>query len=170
MELFEAITARRSVRQYEKNKTVEKSKLEKILQAGCMAPSGKNGQPWRFVVLQENRALLEDIAEQTVYAPFVKTADCLIAVLLDKNASYHYAKDCQGIGACVQNMLLAATNLGLGACWIGEILNRDIRVKQLLGLTNAYDLMAVLSIGYPKEGGAAQPEKKRTADCVLAWK
>jgi len=68
-------------------------------------------------------------------------------------------KDLQAIGACMQNMLLAAHSLGLGASWQGEILNRADEVEELLGVPSYYELMAVLTLGYP--GGAGQASSRR---------
>jgi nitroreductase len=62
---------------------------------------------------------------------------------------YHELKDHQAIGACLQNMLLAAHSLGLGAVWLGEILKNSDRVRDLLGLSKDLELMAVLALGHP---------------------
>jgi nitroreductase len=144
---------------------VKKTDIETILNAGLHAPSGKNGQPWKFIVVQKDKVLLKKISALTVYDSFVKTADTLIVVFLDKTRSYHYIKDCQAIGACIQNMLLQATKLGIGTCWIGEILNRDIFVKKLLNIDNSLDLMAVVALGYPaEENKHINRNKKRLED------
>lgn len=161
------IENRRSVRKYSEA-TVSKCFIESILKAGLAAPSGKNGQPWKFVVVQENRELLKDLAKLTVYESFVKEADCLIIVFLDKTVSYNYLKDVQAIGACIQNMLLKITDLKLGACWIGEILNRDTFVKSLLQLDNSLDLMAVISVGYPNDL-ISYKQKKSLSECVIKY-
>lgn len=163
--MIESIRQRRSVRAYT-DRPIEWDKIEQILQAGMCAPSGKNGQPWRFAVVQNDKSLLQKIADCTVYT-FVRTAACLICVFMDKTESYHYVKDCQAVGACIENMLLTVTELGLGACWIGEILNRDIAVKQLLGVDNRYDLMAVIALGYPQTDRAPQRVRKSAQDCIL---
>ena len=165
MNLFKVIKTRKSVRAF-LNKPVEKEKILSVLNAGIKAPSGKNGQPWKFVVIQDNKMLLKQISKLTIYDKFVKTSDCLILVLLDKKQSYNYIKDVQAVGACIQNMLLAVTDIGLGACWIGEILNRDLYVRDILKLDNSMDLMAVIAIGYP-EGDTKQPQKKELKDCII---
>ncbi len=168
METRDVILNRRSVRNFSGAK-LRREDLEKILSAGAKAPSGKNGQPWRFYVIQEDRKLFRQISGLTIYDGFVKTADCLILVFLDKNESYHYIKDCQAVGACIENMLLTVTDLGLGACWIGEILNRDLYVRSLLKLGKRYDLMAALAVGYPK--GESEPAEKRDwKECVLSFR
>ena len=165
MELKQAIEIRKSIRKFNGGEVSEKDLLA-VLKAGSLAPSGKNGQPWRFIIIQKDKKLLNEIAENTVYREFVRDADCLICVFLDKTQSYNYIKDVQAIGACIQNMLLTITDIGLGACWIGEILNRDVFVKRLLDLDNSLDLMAVLAVGNA-DGKAYQPPKRAPGDNIL---
>lgn len=55
------------------------------------------------------------------------------------------------VGACIQNMLLEAHSLGLGACWLGEILNRKEEASHCLGLPGGLELAAIISLGYPEE-------------------
>lgn len=165
MDLYNAIENRKSIRTYS-DKTIEYEKIIKILKSGTKAPSGKNGQPWKFIVVQKDRELLKQISALTIYESFVKTADCLILLFLDKTQSYNYIKDVQAIGACIQNMLLTVTDLGLGSCWIGEMLNRDLYVREILKLGRNLDLMAVLTIGYPC-GETKQPQKKELENCII---
>lgn len=167
--MFEIIKKRRSLRSYTGD-PVEKSEIKKILEMGTLAPSGKNGQPWRFAIVQDDKELLHKIADCTVYKSFVSQADCLICVLMDKAESYHYIKDCQAIGACIQNMLLAATELNLGACWIGEILNKASVVKKLLGIDNRYDLMAVVALGHKGEIDGERVPRKSLDEVVLFYR
>ena len=77
-------------------------------------------------------------------------------------------EDCQAIGACIENMLLRATDLGIGACWVGEILNRDGAVKGLLGLSDRYDLMAAVFLGEPGEVPSGV-YKKKPEECLLSF-
>jgi len=62
------------------------------------------------------------LARFTKYGHIIKSADKVILVFLDRASSYHYEKDLLAVGACIQNMLLAAFSLGIGSCWLGEIL------------------------------------------------
>lgn len=65
---------------------------------------------------------------------------------------YHQIKDHQSAGACLQNMMLAAHSLGLGTCWLGEILKNEEKVKEVLGLAKeAYEMCALLAVGYPAD-------------------
>lgn len=149
MELLEIIKSRRSIRNY-KNKPVEEENITKILEAARWAPSGLNNQPWKFIIVQ-NSNIIKQISKFTKYSYIIEKAPSLIVVLLDKNLSYNREKDIQAIGACIQNMLLMCHSLGLGACWIGEILNRKEEVEKFLGIPNHLELMAVITIGYPYE-------------------
>ena len=169
MDTFSTMQERKSTRSF-MTAPVGKDKIEKILQAGMQAPSGKNGQPWRFAVVQDDKDLLRSVADCTVYKSFVSRADCLIAVFMDKAESYHYIKDCQAIGACIQNMLLAAEEQDLGACWIGEILNSDIAVKKLLGIDNRYDLMAVIAVGQKNGKDEKRAPRKPLEDVLLFYR
>jgi nitroreductase len=147
MDLLEGIYTRRSVRQFT-DEAVKKDQLLKIISAGTWAPSGLNNQPWRFATVVDKDTRLE-IAGLTKYRKVIKGAQALIVVFVDKDAMYHDVKDHQSIGACIQNMLLAAHALGLGAVWLGEILKSADEVRTLLELRDNLDLMAVIALGHP---------------------
>lgn len=147
MELFEGIYTRRSIRQFT-DRPVEREQLLEIIRAGTWAPSGLNNQPWRFVVVQ-SPAVRGNLAKLTTYHFVIEGAPACIAVFVDRSLMYHEVKDHQAMGACIQNMLLAAHALGLGAVWLGEILKNAAGVRTLLGLPADLDLMAVVALGHP---------------------
>jgi nitroreductase len=142
-----AIYRRRSIREYSEE-AVSQKELREIVRAGIQAPSGLNNQPWRFVTVVD-AAVCEQIAAQTRYGHIVRRAKALIAVFVDRQAMYNEVKDHQSAGACIQNMLLAAEAMGLGAVWLGEILRNKDEVNRILQLEEHLDLMAVLAIGRP---------------------
>ncbi len=72
---------------------------------------------------------------------------------------YHDVKDHQSMGACIQNMLLAAHGLGLGAVWLGEILKNADAVRKLLELPQEMELMAVVALGHPASGKHSSKRK-----------
>ena len=154
-EVLRAIRERRSVRSF-KTDPVEPEKIEAILEAGRWAPSGKNTQPWRFVVV-ESQEKREQLGRLVTQMDMIRTAPVTIAVLLDTEAGYDRIKDVQAIGACAQNMLLAAHSLGLGACWIGRV--RDEQVERVLGTKEHEELMMLIPIGYPAESPAPKERK-----------
>ncbi len=146
-EVMRAIYERRSVRSFTEA-PVDRKLLLEILQAASWAPSGLNNQPWRFAMLWDQH-LKEELAKLTRYGTVLKNAPVLVPIFLDRESSYDYMKDCQAIGACIQNLLLAAHAQGLGAVWIGEILKNKDRFLRLLELPERLDLMAVVAVGHP---------------------
>jgi nitroreductase len=151
MELLEGIYSRRSIRSFTAE-PVSREQLEEVLRAGSWAPSGLNNQPWRFAVIRD-REVRAALAGLTRYRRIVAGAPVCIAVFCDREAMYHEMKDHQATGACLQNILLAAHALGLGAVWLGEILKSAVAVRQLLELPEHLELMAVVALGHPAEAG-----------------
>lgn len=149
MDLLEGIFTRRSVRQYT-DEPVEYKQLYDIIKAGMWAPSGLNNQPWRFVIIRD-ASVKQKLAEQTKYDFIINRAPACIAVFIDKAVMYHDVKDHQAMGACLQNMLLAAHGAGLGAVWLGEILKSGEAVRKLVSLPDTLELMAVVAVGHPAE-------------------
>ncbi|UCE82233.1 MAG: nitroreductase family protein [Deltaproteobacteria bacterium] len=146
--VLDAIRARRSVRKY-RDESLNDEDLRAILEAGRWAPSGLNNQPWRFAVVRDTK-VKDEIAEQTRYGEIIRGAPVIIAVFMDNEVSYDRVKDCQSIGACLQNMWLAVHALGLGGVWIGEILKNKDKVADILTAPETYELMAILAVGYPQ--------------------
>jgi len=148
-EVIKAIHTRRSVREYT-DKIPTDDEIKYVLEAGVWAPSGLNNQPWRFIVVRNEKTRAE-LSELTHYKRTVLSAPVLIAVFLDSEASYDRTKDLMAVGACNQNMLLAAHSLGLGAVWLGEILKRKEDVNKLLDAPGSWELAAVIALGYPTQ-------------------
>jgi nitroreductase len=157
MDVLEAIYTRRSVREFTDH-PVSDVEVAEILKAGSWAPSGLNNQPWRFVVVRDP-GVKGEMARLTKYRKIVDSAPVVIPVFIDRGATYNDTKDHQGIGACLQNMLLAAHGCGLGAVWLGEILNRGDEVRTLLGLGESLELMAVVALGKPAPGTRSSRRK-----------
>jgi nitroreductase len=154
MELLDGLHTRRSIRSYT-DEPIAREQLREIVRAGTMAPSGMNNQPWRFVTIR-NREILLNLAQFTRYSHVISRAAACIAVFIDRSAMYHEVKDHQAAGACIQNLLLAAHGMGLGAVWLGEILKSAKEVRLLLELPEQLELMAVVALGHPAgKGGRA---------------
>lgn len=158
MDILETIKTRRSIRKFE-NVPVSEELLEKILEAGRWAPSGLNNQPWRFAVIRD-RAIRGMFSQLTHYSRIISGSQVLIAVFLDTAVSYDRTKDVQAIGACIQNILLEAHSLGLGAVWLGEILKSREQISEILGLGKELELMAVVAMGYPAESPKSSRRKE----------
>ncbi len=147
METVEAIKSRRSVRDFT-HESVSDEVVGQILEAGRWAPSGLNNQAWRFIVVRSKETKAK-LSKLTGYGHTINNAPVLIVVFLDKDHMYHYTKDVQSIGACIQNMLLAIHSMGLGGVWLGEILKNKEMVNKVLEGPDSYELMAVVALGHP---------------------
>lgn len=147
MDAIECIKTRRSVRSYT-DQQIDAQTIHQILTAGISAPSGKNGQPWKFKIVTD-KSLISDISGLSIYGKWMKTAPLFVAILLDNACSYDHVKDVQSCGAVIQNMLLAAHALGVGSCWIGEILPKSEEVKKILQIDNSeLEHMGIVVFGY----------------------
>ncbi|MGE4297873.1 MAG: nitroreductase family protein [Desulfovibrionaceae bacterium] len=150
-----AIRQRRSIRTFTPAALTE-DEITAILEAGVWAPSGLNNQPWKFLVVRTGDPRKEILAGLTKYTHILNGADTLFCVFLDKERMYNPLKDHQVAGAAIQNMLLAVHALGLGAVWIGEIINRPDEVMDAIGVDKEqYEFMAVLAVGHPDQKGSS---------------
>ena len=140
------IARRKSCRSY-LPKEVSIEDIYTILESARWAPSGKNGQPWRFIIVK-NKEIKKKIADCSIYGNWMNTADSFIVVYLDKEKSYNYKKDIQGIGAAIENICLQATYMEIGTCWIGEILKNEQQVNKFLEVPKSFELMAIICVGY----------------------
>ena len=147
MDVLEAIKERRSIRSYEL-KAVPEEKLTPILEAGRWAPSAGNRQPWRFIVVRDEK-VKNELARVAVWGSFLAQAPVAIGVVIDPQGSSHPVEDG---AAATQNMLLAAHALGLGTCWIGSYgSDYEARAKEVLGIPGDKRLLSLISLGYPAE-------------------
>lgn len=165
MDTIDCIKERRSIRKYTSQKIYKETK-ELLLHAAICAPSGKNGQPWRFKCIDDEQ-LIKDISRLSIYRSWMQTAPLLIAVFLDRESSYNYVKDVQSCGAAIQNMLLAAKAVEIGSCWIGEILPKQEKVKAILNISDdKYELMGIVVFGYPNDSPES-PAKKEVESFLI---
>lgn len=154
----EVIFSRRSVRAFEKRE-VGRELLDALCEAARWAPSGMNNQPWRFVTVEKPETL-SMLAGFTKYGNLVRNCGGGVAVFLNLPSVYNRTKDLQSIGAALENMLLRAEGLGLGACWLGEILNRREEVERALAVPETLELMALVVVGWPKELHRETPRER----------
>ncbi|RLC21655.1 MAG: nitroreductase family protein [Deltaproteobacteria bacterium] len=147
--MLDTIKTRRSIRKFTEE-DVDAAAVSRIIEMGTWAPSGHNNQPWRFLVIRDP-ALKEALSGLTSSGRIIREAPVSIAVFLDRDASYHRVKDIQAMGACIQNMLLAIHHMGLGGVWIGGILDNREAAERILGVPDACELMAVVSLGHPAQ-------------------
>jgi nitroreductase len=147
MPVTTAIHERRSVRHF-LEAPVDRKLIMEALHGASWAPSGLNNQPWRFALITDQE-LKEKLAGLTRYSAVLKGAAVLVLVFLDHDSSYDYVKDCQAIGASIQNLLLIVHSQGLGGVWVGEILKNKEKVPAMIDLPQRLELMAVVAIGHP---------------------
>ena len=149
-EALELLCSRRTVRHFD-GRPVGPERLDNLMEAARWAPSGMNNQPWRFIPI-EGRDTLEKLSVCTKYGKLVRSSPAAIAVFLDNEAVYNRTKDVQSVGAALENLLLCAHLQGLGACWLGEILNKREEAEKVLGVDKSMELMALVLVGWPKPG------------------
>jgi nitroreductase len=142
------IFARRSVRAYTRQPVSEED-IHGLLEAGMAAPSASNRRPWHFVVVR-NRDALHSLAEEHPYGKMLEGAALAIAVCGDPSASEWWVQDC---AAATENILLAATGLGLGSVWLGchGRAQREDAVRSILGIPAGIGVLSLISLGHPAE-------------------
>jgi nitroreductase len=144
MDVFEAVQKRRSIRAYQPT-PVPKEKLLRVLEAGRLAPSASNIQPWHFIIVTE--AEKRQNLAQSPFARFLKEAPVVIVGCGDQKASPKWFM--VDVAIAMQNMVLTATSEGLGTCWVGSFDENQIR--ETLKIPENYRVVALLAMGYPKE-------------------
>jgi nitroreductase len=151
---MKSIFTRTSIRAFQ-NRPVEDEKIEQLLRAAMAAPSACNKQPWRFVVIKEER-MRKAIAAQFHNIPMVEHAPVAIVVCGDMNHTMPeegQAYWIQDASAATENILLEAHDMGLGAVWCGiyPIMERVAALKKLLVMPEHIIPLNVIPLGYPAE-------------------
>jgi nitroreductase len=177
-EFFELLKKRRSIRNYE-DKDVPLEIINEIIKESCLAPSAANGQPWRFIIINnkdlikrlsdESKKNLLSYIEKSPSSPSKKyeaalrnpdfnvfyNAPCLVYIVASKEIQSLYV-DC-ALAACY--FMFSASERGLGTCWVGlgtSIQNPDL--LKLIGMPEDHKIVAPLIVGYPKSI-PSQPER-----------
>jgi nitroreductase len=158
MDALEAIRKRRSVREYT-GEPIPKEDLETIVDAGRLAASGHNHQPWDFVVVTE-RAMIEQLKVASLW---MEQAGAIIAVVVDPSSRWWQEDG----SAAVENMLIAATALGYGSCWLqGYTMPREEEFKGLLDIPEGKRLLTLVPIGVPASWPTVE---KKSLNKVIHW-
>ncbi len=162
MEFGEVAARRRSVRRF-KPDPVDRETVIKLLECATSAPSAGNAQPWRFLVIGDG-AMRQQLARAAFNQNWMAQAPLIIVVLadLDRAASSYGRRGMelyalQDTAAATQNLLLAAADAGLGACWVGAFSEAD--VSKLLGLPERFRPVAMVPLGMPAGNPAAKPRR-----------
>lgn len=162
MNLYEVIEARRSIRRY-KPDPVGEEKVARVLDAARLAPSWKNLQCWRFIVVrsEEGKAgLLAAFADTNPGKKAIMAATVMIVLCADPQASgkmgdkEYYLVDA---GITMEHLMLAARAEGLGTCWLGEF-NEDV-VKTALEIPTQWRVVGLTPLGHPDQDPKPRPRK-----------
>ena len=149
---MDSIFHRVSIRHY-KTTTIEPEKIELMLRAAMQAPSAHNQQPWEYYVVT-NREIIDQLSEATPYTGWAKGAPRVFVAcsrsLKELKTPPHKDID---MSASVENLLLEADSLGLGAVWMGVApeVDRMEKVREIISLPKRLDAFAIISVGYPDE-------------------
>jgi len=157
MDFFDVIDRRYSVRAY-KADAVEEDKLRKVLEAGIAAPTACNIQPFRVVALRTCEHL--DALKKVYRQPFFVEAPLVIGIYADTNTAWKRrdGKSYADVDAAIamDHMVLAATALGLGTCWVGAFDAQAAR--KMAGLGGGFEPVAFTPLGYP---ASVRPDRRR---------
>ncbi|MCL4487859.1 MAG: nitroreductase family protein [Chloroflexi bacterium] len=141
MDTFQAIRTLRAVRQYT-DAPVSDPIIGRVLEAGRWAGSAKNTQPWQFILVKE-RETLDRLAECGVYASHLREAAFAIVLITEGTKRADFDS-----GRCVENMMLAGWNDGVGSCIAS--MHREAEAKQVLDIPDSFRLQQVVAFGYPR--------------------
>ncbi|MCB8994627.1 MAG: nitroreductase family protein [Bacteroidales bacterium] len=156
--MLDIIKKRRSIRKFTAEK-IGQEKINAILEAAMYAPSAANKQPWYFIVIDEP-SIMKKIMEVHPHSRMFETASHGILVCGDLNLQHgdgYWLADC---GAATQNILLAASSLSIGSCWLGVFprVERMKAFKELFGLSQQVEVFSLIALGYAAENKAI-PER-----------
>lgn len=157
MDVYEAIYGRQSVRSFDSSRDVSEETVEKLLQAAVQAPSAGNVQPWRFVVVRDER-LKRGLVDAALGQGFIAEAPVTVVACADLDASsYGYGRRgselyvIQDTAAAIENLLLAAYAEGLGTCWVGAF--DEQACASVLNLPKNIRPLAIIPVGCPRHAG-----------------
>ncbi|RLF39226.1 MAG: nitroreductase [Thermoplasmata archaeon] len=160
MELYDVIRLRKSIRSYDNSKSVEEEKIRYILECAQRAPSWMNKQCWHFIVITDREKILE-VAKTDIINRWIKQAPVIIVGCADP----HLSGSREGIdyyivdtAIAMEHLILAATDVGLGTCWIGAF--NENKIKELLEIPPRIRIVALTPVGYPKEETLSAKSRK----------
>lgn len=166
MNVIEAIKKRRSIRKY-LNREVEDDKLKRILEATRLAPSARNFQDWRFIVVRDPK-IREKLSVAARGQSFIAEAPVVIAACgLNPDYVMTCGQHCYTIDVAIalDHMSLSAVEEGLGTCWIGAFY--EDKVKEILGVPDDVRVVALMPIGYPAE--QPSPTRRKPIEEIVAY-
>jgi len=163
MENLELLKFRRSIRSFS-SKKVSRADLETMVDAARFASTARNVQPWEFVVVTDKQRLVE-FAKLAENGRFMAQAVACIAVFC-ADTKYYLEDGC----AATCNILLAATALGIGSCWIaGDKKPYCQQINTLLNAPLGMKLISLIALGYPQDKDVFKIIEKRSSKELLHW-
>jgi len=141
VDALECIYSKRETREF-KDEEIPEDLIKKILEAGRLAGSAKNRQPWNFILIKDKRRLLE-LSKFGYYAQHLAKASFGLVIVIDNE----YIHDSFDAGRSAQNMMLAAHSMGIGSCPV--TLHREEEAKEFLGIPKDKRIQICLAFGYP---------------------
>jgi nitroreductase len=169
MEFLELVKKRYSVRDY-LDTPLDDALIEKVLDAGRLAPSACNYQPWVFIVVkkEDSRRKFETVYGRAwfIHAPVI------VAVCCDRSLSWHRKADGKDFGEidiaiALDHITLAATEIGLGTCWIGNF--NVAEAAKLLMLPASIEPIVFTPLGYPGAKAQKPPKNRKSLDEIVHW-
>jgi len=168
MDFYELVKARRSIRSF-KSDPVDEDLLKRVLEAARLAPSWKNLQCWRFIVVRSEESksgILAAIPDANPGKKAIAAAPVAIVLCADPRLSgvmgdrYYYLVDS---GIAMEHLILAASAEGLGTCWIG-VFEENI-IKSALAIPADWRVVALTPLGYPDQ--EPNPRPRKTIDEIV---
>ena len=152
MSTLDIIKSRRSIRRY-KNDPIPEDVFLRVLEAARLAPSGKNFQPWKFIIVKD-QALKEKLAEASRGQLFIARAPVVIVACGYPEKSYQHQGNYMtswtiDVTCALDHLMLQAQEEDLGTCWIGAF--KEDAVKPILGIPAEVRVLALIPLGYPDE-------------------
>jgi nitroreductase len=193
MDVFEAIRMRRAVRLYRPD-PVSREQVQAVLDAANLAPSGLNRQPWEFIVVTRgkiremgrsyrstldeylahwDKSPMREFISRDDFIRFAETyggAPVVIVVLMKADPVPNFRKaDLESASAAMENLLLAATALGLGTCWMTGPLRDDDNLRHILAIPADREIIAITPLGYPEKVPMTPPRIDPRLEQKVQW-
>lgn len=148
-DLIDIIKTRRSIREF-KQEEVSLEVLKDIVETGRLAPSPHNIQPWEFIIIK-NKENRDTIFNHTgwLFEPDKKSRPTAYIIVLTEEKNLKSVSVIASLGACIENMILAAWSYGIGSCWIGSIKKKK-ELESFLGIPEDITIFSIIALGYPE--------------------
>lgn len=171
MSFADIANARYSCRNYDRNRIVERNILTSIIQSAQIAPSACNRQPWTFILIDDQcDASCREAIIESYNRPWVDSAPAFIVACGDHNQAWHRPADGKDhtdvdLSIAIEHICLAATDAGLGTCWICNFDKEKITKK--LNIPSNIEPIAIIPIGYPIDNAPAKNRKE--LEQIIKW-